>query len=138
MSDNRHNQARLASKNGIRSERGERDSALSRSVRVARERPELELGLLQMQILWMLKEPRHGYALMKALNEVKNTKVTQGTLYPALQRLEELGLVKRKQVGRKYVWKMTPSGKRTMLRSCEDFCRTFHGIIRDFVCEKCH
>lgn len=100
-------------------------------------KPELELGLLQMQILWLLKRPSHGYALMKSLNALKRTKITQGTLYPALQRLEELGLIRRKKVARKHVWHLTEKGKRTMKRSCAEFCVTFQGIFRDFICERC-
>ena len=98
---------------------------------------EIELGLLQMQILWLLKRPSHGYALMKALNELKQTKITQGTLYPALQRLEELKLVARKRAGRRHVWHLTEKGKKTMKRACAEFCATFHGIFRDFMCGRC-
>jgi DNA-binding PadR family transcriptional regulator len=98
---------------------------------------ELELGLLQMQILWLLKRPSHGYALMHALNELKQTKITQGTLYPALQRLEELGMISRKRASRRHVWSMTDEGRRTMKRSCAEFCKTFQGIFHDFVCERC-
>lgn len=100
-------------------------------------RSELELGLLQMQILWLLKRPAHGYALMKALNELKQTKITQGTLYPALQRLEELGLIKRQRVERRHIWHLTDNGKHTMQRACGEFCKTFHGIFQDFVCGRC-
>ena len=58
----------------------------------------IDLGILQMQILWLLnRKDTHGYELMKNLNEIKNTKITQGTLYPALQRLEELNLIKSKK-----------------------------------------
>lgn len=98
---------------------------------------ELELGLLQMQVLWLLKRPTHGYALMKSLNELKQTKITQGTLYPALQRLEELGMIRSRSAGRKRIWSLTERGKHTMHRACLDFCRTFQGIFHDFVCGKC-
>ena len=74
---------------------------------------------------------------MKALNELKQTKITQGTLYPALQRLEELGLIKRKKSARRHTWHLTDKGKNEMRRACGEFCATFHGIFRDFVCEKC-
>ncbi|MEM7813940.1 MAG: PadR family transcriptional regulator [Candidatus Aenigmatarchaeota archaeon] len=99
--------------------------------------PELELGMLQMQILWLLKRPTHGYALMKALNELKQTKVTQGTLYPTLQRLEELGLIARKHSARRHVWHLTAKGRTAMRRACGEFCATFQGIFRDFVCGRC-
>jgi DNA-binding PadR family transcriptional regulator len=101
-------------------------------------RNEIELGMLQMQILWLVsKKPVHGYELMKRLNELKTTKVTQGTLYPALQRLEELSLIKRKKSDRIINYSITAKGAKIMNNSCIDFCRTFNGIIHDFLCNKC-
>ncbi|MBS3056967.1 MAG: PadR family transcriptional regulator [Candidatus Aenigmarchaeota archaeon] len=99
---------------------------------------DIELGLLQMQILWMLyKKKAHGYELMKELNKIKKTRITQGTLYPAMQRLEELNLVHRETKGRKLVYRLTDKGKKTMKNACLDFCSTFNGIFRDFICESC-
>jgi len=98
----------------------------------------IDLGLLQMQILWLLsKKPMHGYLLMKNLDELKKTKITQGTLYPALQRLEQMKLIKSKKKERTIVYHVTDLGKKAMMDSCRDFCRTFSGIIHDFVCNKC-
>jgi len=107
------------------------------SVKRHKDKSELELGLLQTQVLWLLKNPTHGYELMKKLNVLKKTKITQGTLYPTLQRLDELELITSKMRGRKRVYHLTPDGKRVMRDSCLDFCKTFHGIFEDFVCEKC-
>jgi len=91
-----------------------------------------------MQILWLLnKKPKHGYALMKELNDLKRTKITQGTLYPALQKLEKLKFIKSKKDGRMIVYNVTSNGKSAMKEACGDFCRTFSGIIQDFVCGKC-
>ena len=44
---------------------------------------------------------------------------------------------KRKKSGRKRIYHLTTKGKKTMKESCVDFCRTFHGIFENFVCEKC-
>ncbi len=90
-----------------------------------------------MQVLWLLKRPTHGYELMKNLNTLKRTKITQGTLYPTLQRLEELKLIASKTSGRKRVYHLTDKGRITMRNNCEEFCRTFVGIFKDFVCGKC-
>jgi len=99
---------------------------------------EIELGLLQMQILWILsRKSTHGYELMRDLNEIKTTKITQGTLYPTLQRLLNLGLIKKDDQGRKIVYHITKKGDKTMKNSCVDFCKTFNGIYQDFVCQKC-
>lgn len=102
-----------------------------------RHKSEIELGLLQMQILWLLKKPTHGYCLMKELNELKKTKITQGTLYPTLQRLEELRLISSKIEQRRKIYRLTTKGKKIMKDACKDFCQTFHGIFHDFVCDKC-
>lgn len=100
---------------------------------------EIELGILQMQILWLLnRKSTHGYELMKNLNSLKKTKVTQGTLYPTLQRLEELGLVSRKEEKRKVVYSLTQKGRKVMTDGCNDFARTFFGIFNDFVCGRCN
>ncbi len=99
---------------------------------------DIEIGLLQMQILWLLsRKSMHGYGLMKSLSEIKKNKITQGTLYPTMQRLEGMKLIKRNAEGRKIIYNITSKGKKAMKDSCEDFSRTFFGIFKDFVCEKC-
>jgi DNA-binding PadR family transcriptional regulator len=103
-----------------------------------RGKSEIELGLLQMQVLWLLsRKPTHGYELMKDLNLLKKTRITQGTLYPTMQRLEELGMVRREAGERKIVYHLTPKGKQVMADGCRDFSRTFFGIFNDFVCNHC-
>lgn len=103
-----------------------------------REFSEIELGLLQMQILWLLSHRgTHGYELMKTLSGIKKTKITQGTLYPALQSLEKRGLIKRHENDRKTVYSTTARGRKVMNETCMDFSRTFFGIFQSYVCEKC-
>lgn len=99
---------------------------------------DIDLGILQMQILWILsRKSSHGYNMMKDLNKIKSSKVTQGTLYPTLNKLVNHGLVKREKNGRKIVYHITDKGKNTMKTTCTDFCRTFYGIYQDFVCTEC-
>jgi DNA-binding MarR family transcriptional regulator len=99
---------------------------------------EIELGLLQMQVLWVLnRKPSHGYNIMKQMQSLKSTRVTQGTLYPTLQRLVDLGLIEKEEGARKIIYHITEKGKRVMNDACTDFTRTFFGIFHDFVCEKC-
>jgi PadR family transcriptional regulator PadR len=127
MSDNRH-------------KRTARIEAPSEEEIFGGKRPtsEMELGLLQMQILWLLnRKSTHGYEIMDTLNKIKTTKITQGTLYPTLQRLTDLGLIKRESVERRVVYHITPEGKKIMNDVCVDFTRTFFGIFKDFVCHKC-
>ena len=105
----------------------------------AERRPiEIEMGLLQMQILWILsRKPCHGYEMMKDLNVIKSTKITQGTLYPTLKRLVELKMIEIDEDGARKVYHITERGKKTMDQSCTDFTRTFFGIFHDYVCGKC-
>ncbi len=99
---------------------------------------EIELGMLQMQILWILnRSATHGYDIMRQMKTLKSTKVAQGTLYPTLQRLVDLGLIEKKESKRKIVYHITRKGKKIMNDACTDFTRTFFGIFHDFVCEKC-
>ena len=101
-------------------------------------RSEIDLGMLQMQILWVLeRKPSHGYELMKELSLLKKMSITQGTLYPTLQKLEKLGLIKGRDDDRKIVYSITGKGRATMTSACSEFTRTFFGIFHDFVCEKC-
>src|SRR3989338_380622 len=105
----------------------------------AERRPiEIEMGLLQMQILWILSRKHcHGYEMMKDLNVIKSTKITQGTLYPTLKRLVELKMIEIDEDGARKVYHITERGKKTMDQSCTDFTRTFFGIFHDYVCGKC-
>ncbi len=99
-----------------------------------------DLGLLQMQILWILgREPMHGYEMMKKLNSIKTSKIEQGTLYPALQRLEEYNLIRVKEFGGrgKKTYELTGEGKEVMIQTCKEFSRTFSGIFIDFFCKSC-
>ena len=99
---------------------------------------EIELGMLQMQILWLLsRQSMHGYYLMRALTALKSTEITQGTLYPTLKRLQQLGLIKCKNDDRRIMNSMTAKGKRVMNEACLDFVKTFYGIFHDYACRKC-
>jgi PadR family transcriptional regulator, regulatory protein PadR len=53
-------------------------------------------GTLDMLILQMLSlEPAHGYAIAQRLQQISReaVQVNQGSLYPALHRLEQQGLI---------------------------------------------
>jgi PadR family transcriptional regulator PadR len=58
---------------------------------------ELPQGTLDLLILKTLNlEPRHGWAIAERLHQISsaNLQVRQGSLYPALHRLERAGLIK--------------------------------------------
>jgi PadR family transcriptional regulator PadR len=64
---------------------------------VPEDRMELPQGTLDLLILKTLAlEPRHGWAISERLQQVslEVVQIRQGTLYPALQRLERRGWIK--------------------------------------------
>jgi PadR family transcriptional regulator PadR len=68
------------------------------------------LGSLDLLVLKILsrREPLHGYAIMSAIEEVSGEvlRAEEGSLYPALHRIEEAGLVRAK-------WTERPNGRRS-------------------------
>lgn len=68
------------------------------------------LGLLR-------KRPRHGYELKSRLVELGFARVSFGSLYPALRRLEKQGLVEAlRQSGRRKAYKLTETGEQELSR----------------------
>ena len=64
---------------------------------MAREKPDLVYGTLDMLILKSLQhEPRHGLAIADRIKQMSSEilNVEQGSLYPALYRLEAQGWIK--------------------------------------------
>lgn len=77
-------------------------------------RERLERGLLRHIILSVLKDgPKHGYEIIKHLEEhtFGRYSPSPGTLYPTLQYLEDLGLLRSEQDGEKRVYSLTESGQ---------------------------
>ena len=75
------------------------------------------LGLLR-------KRPRHGYELKARLVELGFVRVSFGSLYPALRRLEKRGLIEAlRQSGRRKAYRLTDTGELELTRildSAED------------------
>src|SRR5688500_4153072 len=74
--------------------------------------------------------PRHGYAITRWLRETSADAlhVEEGSLYPALYRLERQGFVEAEwgvsEVGRRArVYKLTPAGRRQLQAELEGFRR---------------
>ena len=72
------------------------------------KRSELLKGTLDMLILKTLTvQPLHGYAIAQQIHELSDNVLTveQGSLYPALQRLQKKGWVTSR-------WSESPTGRR--------------------------
>ena len=71
-------------------------------------------GELRLALLSMLESgPKHGYELMKEL-ETKSGgiyKASAGAIYPALQQLEDEGMVTSETLGGKRTYSLTETGK---------------------------
>jgi DNA-binding PadR family transcriptional regulator len=74
----------------------------------------MERGMMRHVILSVLKDgPRHGYEIIKHIEERTHGlhSPSPGALYPTLQYLEDLGLVRSEQQGDKRVYHITDSGR---------------------------
>ncbi|MGD2069126.1 MAG: PadR family transcriptional regulator [Gemmatimonadota bacterium] len=84
------------------------------------DRPDLLQGTLDLLILRTLElGPLHGWAVAKRIEQLSRDvlSVGQGSLYPALYRMEDRGLVKaawgRSDEGRRVkLYALTPRGRR--------------------------
>lgn len=79
-------------------------------------------GEVRLALLSMLESgPKHGYELMKEL-ETKSGgiyKASAGSIYPALQQLEDEGMVTSDQSGGKRVYSLTDAGRAELQREAE-------------------
>jgi PadR family transcriptional regulator, regulatory protein PadR len=86
------------------------------------------LGLLILKTLSL--EPKHGWAIAKRIQQISNEvlQVQQGSLYPALQRLEQQGWIRSKwgetETGRQArFYSLTAAGKAQLEKEREDWNR---------------
>ncbi|OLT55402.1 PadR family transcriptional regulator [Cellulosimicrobium sp. CUA-896] len=71
-------------------------------------------GQLRLYLLALLTAgPKHGYELITELSERfgGTYRPSAGTIYPRLARLEEEGLVRRTDTGRRSTYALTPAGR---------------------------
>jgi len=98
---------------------------------------ELLQGTLDLLILRTLsREPMHGWAVSHRIQEISKDalRVNQGSLYPALHRLEEDGLIEAEwgvsELGRRAkFYEITASGRRQLARESATW-RKFAGAVQ--------
>src|SRR4030081_4106680 len=98
---------------------------------MAKEKPDLVYGTLDMLILKALQhDPRHGRAIADRIQQMSSDilRVEQGSLYPALYRLEaqgwiqaEWGLSENNRKGRYYT--LTAAGRKQLAAEKEHWSR---------------
>lgn len=98
-------------------------------------RTDLLRGHLERLLLAVLAdEPGHGYALSQRLDQRSGGTfcVPEGSLYPALQRLERAGLVAstwdKTDGRRRRVYQLTPAGRTAVTQSVDEW-RLFSGAV---------
>jgi DNA-binding PadR family transcriptional regulator len=69
--------------------------------------------MIDLAVLGLLrKRPRHGYELKARLLELGFSRISFGTLYPALRRLEKRGFIEAlRQSGRRKAYRLTDAGE---------------------------
>jgi PadR family transcriptional regulator, regulatory protein PadR len=92
---------------------------------------DLVQGTLDLLILKTISlEPKHGWAIAKRIQQISNEvlQVQQGSLYPALHRLEQQGWIRAKwsesETGREAkFYFLTPAGRAQLEREKENWKR---------------
>jgi len=86
-------------------------------------------GFLSFLILYELsKKERYGEELAEMIGKRKGSKLSPGTIYPALKKLLRLKLVKVKKVKRKKYYSLTKKGERELERQLHLFSQYFYGL----------
>jgi transcriptional regulator len=92
-------------------------------------------GHLDMLLLQVIAGcPSHGYQLVCALRERSNGAfdVPEGTLYPALHRLEAKGLItsewERGATRRRRIYRLTARGRRALQKQRDEWFRFAKGV----------
>ena len=103
---------------------------------MAKEKPDLVYGTLDMLILKSLQhEPRHGLGIADRIQQMSHDilRVEQGSLYPALYRLEAQGLIsaswgvsENKRRARYY--RLTARGRKQFTHETKHWSRITAGI----------
>ncbi|MGH9656247.1 MAG: PadR family transcriptional regulator, partial [Bryobacteraceae bacterium] len=82
-------------------------------------------------------EPKHGWAVSERIQQISQDvlQVNQGSLYPALHRLEHQGWIKAEwgvsELGRRArFYRLTPAGKKQLERETKQWSRLTGAISR--------
>lgn len=98
---------------------------------------EVPYGTLDLMVLKTLAVmgPQHGYGIARRIEQVAELALNQGTIYPALLRLEQKGWIKSAwgtsdNNRRARFYSITPAGKRQLAAEAELWNRTVAMVNR--------
>ena len=105
---------------------------------MAQTQNELLHGTLETLILkTVARSPRHGYAIARWLEEAtgEELRIEDGSLYPALYRLEHRGLIQAEwgtsELGRRAkFYRITALGRKRLSSSTEEWTRFARAVTR--------
>jgi len=93
-------------------------------------------GFLKSYILRLLRSgPKHGYNIIKSIENETGWKPSPGGIYPTLHELEKRGLIIKSKEGRRKYYKLTKDGKKFVekfdksLNEMKDRFRNFIGVM---------
>jgi transcriptional regulator len=103
---------------------------------MAKEKPDLVYGTLDMLILKALQhDPKHGLAIADRIQQMSKDilRVEQGSLYPALYRLEAQGWIKAKwgvsdSKRKARYYELTAAGRKQLVAETDHWSRITKGI----------
>lgn len=103
-----------------------------------RSKLDLLQGTLDLLILRTLTTgPRHGWAVSERIQQISEgvLRVNQGSLYPALHRLEQQGWIRAdwgvSELGRRArFYRLTPAGRKQLELEADEWSRLTHAIGR--------
>jgi len=91
-------------------------------------------GSVKYEILSVLAEgPRHGYEIMLAIEEKRGVRPSPGSIYPALQMLEDEDYVTGREVDGKRVYAIAPKGADLLAKHREDHPESASDDVPPFV-----
>jgi PadR family transcriptional regulator PadR len=93
------------------------------------------LGLLILKTLQ--RHPMHGYGIAQRIQQVSEDglRVEEGSLYPALHRIEQQGWIasewRASDAGRRAkFYRLTPAGRKQLAREAEDWSRVSAAVAK--------
>jgi transcriptional regulator len=105
---------------------------------VGQEKSDLLQGTLDLLVLKTLAlEPMHGYGIAKRIQQISDDvlQVNQGSLYPALLRLQQNGWISAKwgaseKNRRAKYYSLTPAGRKQLVAATENWERLAAAVFR--------